>query len=350
MVAEPIRPLEWLDGKIRYLDQRKLPTSEIYVETDNPDQVVEAIKTLAIRGAPLIGIAAAYGVALAIYHVRNADAGTVRSAFEKSSIKLGTSRPTAVNLFWALQRMRKVFEEHADQSLVELKKRLLEEARQIHREDEAMCRRIGELGAEILPNAASVLTHCNTGYLATGGKGTAQGILSTAWERHKLKHVYIDETRPLLQGARLTAWELIKLGIPATLLTDNTAAFVMQRGAVNAVVVGADRIAANGDVANKVGTYGLAVLAKHHGIPFYVAAPISTVDPETVSGAGIPIEQRSADEVTIIGGHRVAVNDVDVYSPAFDVTPNELITAIVTDRGVLRAPFSSAIKQLFSTL
>ncbi len=341
--------VEWREGRLRYLDQRKLPLHETYVETDDENEVVAAIKSLAIRGAPLIGIAAAYGVVLAVNKTpENASTARVASTFEKAVTTLASSRPTAVNLFWALDRMRMAFErcKTVDPEMQlfgvdaeTVKKTLLEEALAIHREDEVMCRNIGKHGAQLLPNAAVVLTHCNTGALATGGAGTAQSILETAWRSHKLKHVYVDETRPLFQGARLTAWELARLGIPFTLITDNTAAFLMQRGIVNAVVVGADRIARNGDTANKVGTYGLAVLARYHGIPFYVAAPTSTIDLNTADGKAIPIEQRSPEEVTRPFGLQIAPEGVDVYSPAFDITPHELVNAIITEVGVIEPPF-----------
>jgi methylthioribose-1-phosphate isomerase len=242
--------------------------------------------------------------------------------------------------------MRHVAIDSAGQPAETIQANILNAARALHAEDEANCKQIGILGSTLLPNAASVLTHCNTGSLATGGDGTAQSILKAAWEQHKLKHVYIDETRPLLQGSRLTAWELQKLQIPSTLITDNTAAFLLQQGKVNAIVVGADRIALNGDVANKVGTYGLSVLAKHHGVPFYVAAPTSTIDFEMLSGREIPIEQRSGAEVTEFGGKRVAPEGVDVYSPAFDITPCDLVTAIITEKGVLRPPFRVALDDL----
>lgn len=335
-----IKPVEWREGRLRYLDQRKLPLHETYVETDDEKEVVEAIKSLAIRGAPLIGIAAAYGVVLAVEKVTaGSSPKLINSTLEKAITLLASSRPTAVNLFWALDRMRTAFERCNPVDAETVKKTLLGEALAIHREDEAMCRSIGEHGARLLPNAAVVLTHCNTGALATGGAGTAQSILETAWRSHKLKHVYVDETRPLFQGARLTAWELSRLGIPFTLITDNTAAFLMQRGIINAVVVGADRIARNGDTANKVGTYGLAVLARHHRIPFYVAAPTSTIDPNTPDGKAIPIEQRSPDEVTRPFGLQIAPEGVEVYSPAFDITPHELVNAIITERGVMEPPF-----------
>jgi methylthioribose-1-phosphate isomerase len=341
-----MKAIEWKNGKVRFLDQRKLPLEEVYVETDDETVVAGAIKTLAIRGAPLIGIAAAYGFVLAFMKLSTYDGRSLISLIEKTTSLFASTRPTAVNLFWALNRMRNAVIDSAGSAPEEIQAKLLAQAQRIHAEDEEMCRAIGRLGAELLPNAASVLTHCNTGSLATGGKGTAQSVITTAWELLKLKHVYIDETRPLLQGARLTAWELKKLQIPFTLITDNTAAFLMQRGEVNAVVVGADRITLKGDVANKVGSYGLAVLAKHHGIPFFVAAPTSTIDFEMLSGTEIPIEQRDPTEVTEIFGRQVAPAGVHVYSPAFDVTPNELVTAIITEKGVLRSPYRVAMEEL----
>lgn len=341
-----MRSIEWRDGKVRYLDQSQLPGQETYIETDDETVVARAIKTLAIRGAPLIGIAAAYGFVLAFDRLKSPDARSVTFCIERTAHLFVSTRPTAVNLFWAVNRMRNTATDSAGKSLEGIHVNLLAEAMAIHSEDEEKCRRIGEFGADLLPNAASVLTHCNTGSLATGGDGTAQNILKTAWEQKKLKHVYMDETRPLFQGARLTAWELQQLQIPSTLITDSTAAFLMQQGKVNAVVVGADRITLNGDVANKVGTYGLAVLAKYHKLPFYVAAPTSTIDFEMLTGRDIPIEQRSGSELTRIGDVKVAPEGVDVYSPAFDVTPNELITAIVTDRGVLRSPYHKALEAL----
>jgi methylthioribose-1-phosphate isomerase len=341
-----LRAIEWRDGKLRFLDQTKLPLEELYVETDDETVVAQAIKSLAIRGAPLIGIAAAYGFVLAFNKLQSNDARTIVACIERTTSLFATTRPTAVNLLWAVNRMRHVVIDVAGTPLDKMKARALAEAQAIHKEDEEMCRTIGQLGAEVLPAAACVLTHCNTGSLATGGSGTAQSIIAIAWEQLKLRHVYIDETRPLLQGARLTAWELEKLQIPFTLITDNTAGFLMQRGMVNVVVVGADRVALNGDVANKVGTYGLAVMAKHHGIPFYVAAPTSSIDFEMLSGKEIPIEQRSGTEVTQLAGHQIAPTNVDVYAPAFDITPSELVTAIITEKGVLRAPFRMAMKML----
>jgi methylthioribose-1-phosphate isomerase len=338
-----MRSIEWGDGKVRFLDQSQLPAQEIFIETDDEDVVARAIKTLSMRGAPLIGIAAAYGFVLAFDRLKSVDAKSVTACIERTTHLFVSTRPTAVNLFWAVNRMRNVAIDSAGKSIEGIQANLLAEAIAIHTEDEENCRHIGEFGAELLPNAASVLTHCNTGSLATGGDGTAQNILKTAWEQKKLKHVYMDETRPLLQGARLTAWELQKLQIPSTLITDSTAGFLMQQGKINAVVVGADRITLNGDVANKVGTYSLAVLAKHHQIPFYVAAPTTTIDFEMLTGREIPIEQRSGSEVSRIGDYQVAPDGVDIYSPAFDVTPNELITAMVTEKGVLKKPYREAL-------
>ncbi|MBI3110412.1 MAG: S-methyl-5-thioribose-1-phosphate isomerase [Ignavibacteriales bacterium] len=339
-----MRVIEWREGSLRFLDQTRLPLEEIFVTTDDEYVVADAIKRLAIRGAPLIGIGAAYGFVLALNKVT--DASKVPAAIERASILLSSTRPTAVNLFRALERMKAEAAAFMSAPLLEFKLHLLEEALAIHREDEAMCRAIGEHGAALLPNAAVVVTHCNTGRLATGGEGTALAVIAKAWELRTLKHVYMDETRPLMQGARLTAWELKQLGIPSTLMTDSTAAFLMQRGLVNAVVVGADRITLNGDVANKVGTYGLAVLAKHHGIPMIVAAPTSTLDFTLVNGSEIPIEQRNGKEVTHIGETRIAPEGVEVYSPAFDITPGELISAIVTEQGVMQYPFRDPIKRL----
>lgn len=341
-----MRSLEWLNGRVRFIDQTKLPQDELYVETDDYLVIAKAIKSLSIRGAPLIGIAAAYGVVLAVNEIPDENTSAFKTQLDNAISVLAATRPTAVNLFWALNRLRSVGNQNSGRAPRVIKEELLKEAQLIHREDERMCEAIGRNGADCLPNAAVVLTHCNTGMLATGGKGTAQGIISTAWEQHKLKHVYIDETRPLLQGTRLTAWELRKLGIPSTLITDNAAAFLMQQNLISAIVVGADRITKAGDVANKVGTYNLAVLAKHHNIPFFVAAPTSTIDFQMTSGKEIPIEERSREEVTSIAGQKIAPDVVNVYSPAFDITPNELVTAIVTERGILRSPFIKSIQNI----
>jgi methylthioribose-1-phosphate isomerase len=344
------KAVEWKGGRVRYLDQVRLPGKEVYIETDDERKIANAIKQLSIRGAPLIGIAAAYAIVLAANKCKAQTPASIAAYFDKHFNLLAGTRPTAVNLFWALNRQRRAFEKNAGKGIQGLRRALLQEARAIHDEDATMCAAIGRLGSELLPNAAVVLTHCNTGSLATGGIGTALGIVRTSWEQRKLKHVYIDETRPLLQGARLTAWELQKDGIPLTLLTDNSAGFLMQQHLVNAVVVGADRIAANGDTANKVGTYSLAVLANYHRIPMIVAAPTSTIDFEMLNGKGIPIEQRNPKEVTEPFGVRVASKNVEVYSPAFDVTPSTLISAIVTEKGILKAPYEQSIGALKSDL
>jgi methylthioribose-1-phosphate isomerase len=341
-----IMPLEWRSGRLRFLDQTRLPFDEFYVETGEVEVIADAIRRLAIRGAPLIGIAAAYAIALAGRAINKNDPGDVRDYLSRASEMLASTRPTAVNLFWALKRQKRIYSAWQGGAIGDLQERLIGEAKAIHREDAEMCEAMSSFGVKLLPSSVTILTHCNTGSLATGGRGTAAGIITKAWELGQLKHVYIDETRPLLQGARLTAWEMNKRNIPATLIVDNAAAFLMQLKKIDAVIVGADRIAMNGDIANKIGTYGLAVAAKHHGIPFYVAAPVSTIDVHAESGNAIPIEERSEVEVTEIQGRKIAPPEIGVYAPAFDVTPNELISAVVTDRGVLRSPFPESIQSL----
>ena len=328
---------------MRFLDQRRLPLEERFVDAGCVEEIAEGIRSLAIRGAPLIGIAAAYGVALAAASMSGTPVNELRLRLAKAIDLLASTRPTAVNLFWALDRQRKVLNAWKSDSLEELQNNLLSEAKQIHQEDAGMCEKISTLGAALLPPSCSVMTHCNSGILATGGRGTAVGIITRAWELGKIKHVYINETRPLLQGARLTSWEMKLRQIPATLAVDAAAAFLMQQGKIDAVIVGADRIAENGDVANKVGTYMLAVAARHHKIPFYVAAPGSTVDPGIRNGGAIPIEIRDRSEVAGFRGMQTAPDGMDAYAPAFDITPNELITAIITDRGVHRAPYSGSL-------
>jgi methylthioribose-1-phosphate isomerase len=329
---EVLRPVRWDEKRVEVaiLDQRALPAVEAWLGLRNADEVADAIRTLAVRGAPAIGVAAAYG--LAVEARRGASPDRLRAAAEL----LARARPTAVNLEWAVRRMSRRIGEPAEA--------ILAEAHAIRDEDEAACRRIGALGAPLLPPAARVLTHCNAGALATAAYGTALGIVRAAHEAGRLAHVFADETRPFFQGARLTAWELQRDGIPVTVLTDNMAGWLMARGEISCVVVGADRIAANGDVANKIGTYSLSVLARHHAIPFYVAAPWSTFDTSLASGAGIPIEERPSDEVVRIFGKLVAPVGVLARYPAFDVTPAGLVTAIVTERGVLRAPYGPAIE------
>ena len=335
--------VEWIDGRVRFIDQTRLPHEELYVETADYRIVAEAIRKLRIRGAPALGVAAAYGCVLPL--CVSGDPGDVRSRFLEAVELLSRTRPTAVNLFASLERMRQVFEETGPANLDTLRTALLDAAHAIRTGDADACRRIGEFGAALIHPGARILTHCNTGALATAGEGTAQSVIATAYRQQKIVRVYVDETRPLLQGARLTSWELVRLGIDTVLITDGTAGMVMRQGLVDAVIVGADRIAANGDVANKIGTYSLAVLAHAHGIPFYVAAPVSTIDGGTAEGKEIVIEERAPEEVTHWGGKRIAAEGVRVYAPAFDVTPNNLVSAIITDRGVVRPPFAETLNE-----
>ena len=335
----------WDDGAVVMIDQRRLPGEQVFLRCREPREVADAIRSMAIRGAPAIGVAAALGLALA---GRGSQAqGTALAAeFERTCAELADTRPTAVNLFWAIDRMRRRFQASAGMGAPALRQALLDEALAIQAEDLAACRRMGDLGAELLPQEARILTHCNAGALATAGYGTALGVVRSAARLGKVKNVFADETRPYLQGARLTAWELMQDGIPTTLIADSMAGHLMARGEVNAVVVGADRIAGNGDVANKIGTYSVAILAKEHGIPFYVAAPVSTFDLATPDGSRIPIEERSPDEVTHHGGHRLAPEGVAVRNPAFDVTPHRYVTAIVCERGVARPPYPDRLRAL----
>lgn len=328
--------VQWVgdcDGYLQLIDQTLLPRELKLLECREVGTVWEAIKMLRVRGAPAIGIAAAYGVCVA---VGDCDSGDVARVASDAAKYLATSRPTAVNLFWALDRMQAVIAKHATTaSGGELREALLAESRAIHEEDRAMCHAIGRNGAALIPQAATLITHCNAGGLATAEYGTALSVMFTCQDQGKQLKVFADETRPLWQGARLTAFELHQRGIPTTVICDSMAAHVMQTQKIDAVIVGADRITARGDVANKIGTYGLAVVAKHHGVPFYVAAPSSTFDLTLTSGSQIPIEQRSADEVIAPYGHHVAPEGVAVYNPAFDVTPAELVTALITERGVI---------------
>jgi methylthioribose-1-phosphate isomerase len=332
-----VRSIEWCGDSVRFLDQTKLPLEEIYTVTKDYRKIAEAIRRLEIRGAPLIGIAAAYGVALAGHYSTRKDHHLFVKEIQDAADELASTRPTAINLFWALERMRNIVVQSSDMNVI--KNMLIEEAIAIHREDKEMCRRIGENGARLIPETAYILTHCNTGALATGGEGTAQSVITTAARIGKKIRVYADETRPLLQGARLTTWELMKNGINVTLITDNVAAFLMQQKKIDLVITGSDRITANGDAANKIGTYSIAVQAKYHGIPFYIAAPTSTIDPSLSSGDAIPIEERNSEEITNGFGLRTAPDGVQVYAPAFDVTPASLISAIITDRGVFYPPY-----------
>ena len=338
------KTIEWGEGGILLLDQRRLPEEEIYLTLTTPEEVASAIRDMAIRGAPAIGVAAAFGIALGFQPgVRGAGNDDPDARFEALAALLGATRPTAVNLFWAIGRMRRRFEAHRREGPGALAAALQSEARSVHAEDIAANRSMGRHGADLLPGEGAVLTHCNAGALATAGYGTALGVIRAAVEAGKRIAVFADETRPWLQGARLTAWELQKDGIPVTVLCDGMAGHLFQKKAIGACIVGADRIARNGDVANKIGTYQVAVLARAHEVPFYVAAPTSTVDLSLATGASIPIEERAADEVAAFAGRRVVPKGVPVLHPAFDVTPHGLVTAIVTERGVARAPYEASL-------
>ncbi|PYM47176.1 MAG: S-methyl-5-thioribose-1-phosphate isomerase [Candidatus Rokuibacteriota bacterium] len=335
-----ITPIRWEADRLLLLDQTLLPVEERVREYTRWRDVAESIRSLVVRGAPAIGCAAAFGVALAARESRARDGQTLLADLEEAFKGLAATRPTAVNLFWALDRMRAVASAHQALPVPALQLRLLGEAQAILEEDLAANHALGAHGADLVPEGARILTHCNAGALATAGYGTAVGVIRAAHERGKVALVWVDETRPVMQGSRLTAWEMVKEGIPHKLISDVAAGFVMKRGEVDLVVTGADRIAANGDTANKIGTYSVAVLARHHGVPFYVAAPFSTIDASVPSGAAIPIEERDASEVRGTGGRQTAPAESPVYNPAFDVTPAELITGIITERGIFRPPYS----------
>ena len=341
--------IEWQSDVVVMVDQRKLPGQEIYVRCKTAVEVARAIKTMVIRGAPAIGVAAAMGIALGMQ--RSKVQGTRQYAVEFNKIcdLMAGTRPTAVNLFWAIDRMKHTFATgvQAGESVAELTARLVREAQLIHDEDVANCRLMGQHGAVVVPADARILTHCNAGALATAGFGTALGVIRAAAEHGKVKQVYADETRPFLQGARLTAWELVRDHIPTTVITESMAGPLMRAGGIDFVVVGADRIAANGDVANKVGTYTVAMLARAHGVPFYVAAPLSTIDLATPDGSGIPIEQRPSREVSHIGATRLTPEGASIWNPAFDITPGDLVTGIITEKGIARAPYAESLKRLF---
>jgi methylthioribose-1-phosphate isomerase len=343
-----IKTLEWTDQGVAMIDQRLLPAQEIYPVFKTYEEVAWAIKEMVIRGAPAIGIAAAMGVALGVRDAKTEDAGELDLAFDQICDLIGSTRPTAVNLFWAIDRMRNLYAGLRNQMapLDEIRSRLITEAKRMHVEDVEINRAMGRHGAELIPDDATVLTHCNAGALATAGYGTALGVVRAAVEAGKRVAVYADETRPFLQGARLTAWELNKDGIPVTLITDNMAGHFLKRGDIDCVVVGADRIAANGDVANKIGTYSVAVLAKENDIPFYVAAPISTLDLNIASGDLIPIEERNEREITHVKDVRLTPDGINIANPAFDVTPNRYIAAIITERGLARPPYQESLKRL----
>ena len=336
----------WEDGEVVMIDQRRLPAREAYVRCRTAREVARAIRTMVIRGAPAIGVAAAMGLVLELRH--STASGTVQLAreFYRACDLLAATRPTAVNLFWAIARMKRTFANavRAGRSADEIRGAVDAEASRIHDEDVASCRALGRHGAAVLPPEARVLTHCNAGALATGGYGTALGVVRAAVEAGKQVAVYADETRPFLQGARLTAWELVRDGIDTTVIAEGMAGSLMRAGRIDVVVVGADRVAANGDVANKIGTYTVAVLAKEHGVPFYVAAPVSTIDLETPDGAGIPIEERDGREMTHLGSARLTPEGAAVWNPAFDVTPAHLVAGIITERGICRPPLADSLK------
>ena len=336
--------IEWKDGKVVMIDQRLLPHKEIYITCTEHEQVAAAIEQMAIRGAPAIGVAAAFGLALGISKIRSGY--KIEDKFEAFYTRLEKTRPTARNLFWSLERMKAVFEANRMMPLENLKDIMLEEALAIEAEDIETCRRIGAWGKSLIRDGASVLTHCNSGELATAGYGTALGVIRAAFEDGKKIRVLADETRPLLQGARLTVWELRRLGIPFALITDSMAGHMMRRGEVNLVITGADRIARNGDTANKIGTYGLAVLAKENGLPFYIAAPSSTLDKSIATGQDIPIEERPPDEVRRIGNVLLTMEGTEVRNPAFDVTPAKYITGIVTENGIALPPYDKSLADL----
>jgi methylthioribose-1-phosphate isomerase len=335
-----IAPIRWADDRLLLLDQTLLPVEERFREYSRWPDVAEAIRTLVVRGAPAIGCTAAFGLVLAARQSLAEDTEGILRDLEEAEKGLASTRPTAVNLFWALDRMRRVAHTERARSVPDFRARLLAEAQAILEEDVAGNRALGAHGASLVPEGARILTHCNAGALATAGYGTAVGVIRAAHERGRVAMVWVDETRPVMQGSRLTAWEMVKEGIPHRLISDVAAGFVMKRGEVDLVVTGADRIASNGDTANKIGTYSVAVLAKHHGIPFYIAAPFSTIDTSIPSGAAIPIEERADDEVRRAGGRQTAPSETPVYNPAFDVTPAELIAGIITERGVFRYPYS----------
>jgi len=341
-----IKTLSWTDNTVVMIDQNALPHDEKYLTCRSYKEVISAINNMTVRGAPAIGVAAAMGIALGMQNLQVSYEEDLKTSFYRICDEFSQTRPTAVNLFWAIKRMKRCFEEKLESGIDIIKEALVTEAKKICEEDIATNRRIGIQGRRLIKDGNSILTHCNAGALATAGYGTALGVIRAAREEGKIPHVFVDETRPLLQGARLTSWELMRDDIPATLITDNTAGFLMKQGKIDLVIVGADRIAANGDVANKIGTYSLAVLAKEHNIPFYVAAPLSTIDVAIKDGRGIPIEERDGEEVLCIRGMRIATDGMKIYNPAFDVTPNRFISAIITEVGIATSPFEKTIKDL----
>jgi methylthioribose-1-phosphate isomerase len=340
------KTIEWKGDRVRLLDQRRLPQQVRYLECADASSVAKAIRSMAIRGAPAIGVAAAMGIALAAQKAQSRQPGVFYKSMEKVCQQMRQTRPTAVNLFWAVDRMERVLDQVRSSGVERVRKRLEEEARKIYEEDIEVNRRIGQNGKILIHHGDGVLTHCNAGALATAGYGTALGVIRAAWAEGKRFRVFVDETRPMLQGARLTVWELVQEKIPVTLVTDSMAGWVMSKGEIASVLVGADRIARNGDTANKIGTYSLAVLSKWHDIPFYVAAPTSTLDLNIGSGLDIPIEERAPEEVTHLGLKRIAPKGIQAFNPAFDVTPHTLIHGIITENGIIRKPFKKNLFQL----
>jgi methylthioribose-1-phosphate isomerase len=337
------------DGEtVSMLDQRLLPGQEVYHKFSNYKDVADAITNMIIRGAPAIGIAAAFGIALGVKGIKTSDKEMFKDQFDGILEEFAETRPTAVNLFWAIERMKRTFYESPFLTLAEIRDELIDKAKRIYEEDIRICKDIGTAGKDLINDGDNVLTHCNAGALATSEYGTALSVIRAAANDGKKIHVFADETRPYLQGARLTAWELSKDSIPVTVICDNMAGYLMSQGKINFIVVGADRIVANGDTANKIGTYSVAVLAKYHKIPFYIAAPLSTIDITIRSGAGIPIEIRKSDEMTHFNGQRIVPEGVPVYNPSFDVTPAELITGIITDRGVLLPPYQKSVSAVMN--
>jgi len=347
MPLADIKPIQWVDGKVKIIDQTRLPTELVYLEITDHIAMAEAICQLRVRGAPALGIAAAYGLVLGARRIK---AGTLNEFLDKLgqvSRSLAVTRPTAINLFYALQRLEKVA--GGCKSITEAQQSIMREANLIAQEEEVANRQLGKYGADLIKDDATILTHCNAGALATGGYGTALGVIYAAREAGKKLQVFATESRPLLQGARLTAWELMQMEIPVTLITDNMAGHFLKQKKIDLVIVGADRIAANGDVANKIGTYSLSVLAMENGVPFYVAAPTTTIDMSIVSGEQIPIEERSPEEVTHLRGVRIAPAGVKVANPAFDVTPHHYVTAIITEKGIIREPYEARLKKVAGT-
>ncbi|MCH8557776.1 MAG: S-methyl-5-thioribose-1-phosphate isomerase [Balneolia bacterium] len=346
--GKAIQSIEWREDHVRIIDQTFLPGRTVYCDIRDVGQMWDAIKKLKVRGAPAIGIAAAYAFYLGIKDIRDISYSGFSIEVDRIAQYLASSRPTAVNLQWALDRIQSTIHALREKPIDEIKDTVLQLAKTIHEEDKRICKNIGLNGQELIPDTANILTHCNTGGLATGQYGTALSMIYHAHEAGKKIHIWVDETRPLLQGSRLTAWELTSAGIPMQLVIDSAAGHLMKSGKVDLIVVGTDRVAANGDTANKIGTYSLSVLAKEHNIPFYVAAPLSSIDTAIKTGDEIPIEERDGEEITNIGSSRIAPKKVDTYNPAFDVTPAKNITAFITEKGIVKQPFTTGIAKLFS--